>query len=297
MKQIKLKSSTPFFQDLSDDDKKKYFRKEFEQEGAFSNLFPGKDFVELETRESSVSLRNEILRLLLSKGIIKEKIELEKLHEEVSHAMKSYDLASGVNKVSQLFYENDDEFEKKYLNVIKMLYQNYLKFPFYFQKTPTIRIQCPKAENSNHYPRYHTDIGYGHPPQELNIWMPITKPGNEQKHAFRMIDLKDTRNILNRYNYDFALFINDAVNNKDLSKECDNYSREVATELDKTAVFDARCLHTGEVIENHTRVSMDIRIISVSDYESMRFRFQGAGKRKILFEPGQCYHMSSSDKL
>lgn len=61
--------------------------------------------------------------------------------------------------------------------------------------------------------------------------------------------------------------------------------------------FDSRCIHTGEPLMNHTRASIDIRIMPVEDYDNLEVEYQGLGRLKILYAPGQAYYPLSSDKL
>ena len=158
-------------------------------------------------------------------------------------------------------------------------------------------MHCPDGKNNNHYPRYHTDVGYGHPPQEINVWVPLTSPVGDQKHGFRMMGLDRTREILDTYNYSFKDFINDAITSKDFNEELDKDSPQVNTKFGESLIFDSRCLHTAEPMKLHTRVSIDIRIISVEDLQNEKFLFQGMGKKKILYKLGQAYDMRSSDTL
>ena len=285
--------------DVDARERQSYHRREFEGDGGYNALYPNKYQVELDSDHQSRVLRSEVIRLLIAKQVIAGglDVELEGLHEVIDDSMRDYDFPSGVNGVSQLFYDNDVQFEKSYIEYLKFLRQNYFQFPFYFQKTPTIRFQCPNAKNSHHYPRYHTDIGYGHPPQEINIWLPLTRPSGEQRHGLRLMDMEKTRNVLDRFDYDFPRFIDSAINDDHFSSECDTDADKVETAFGKTLTFDARCLHTGEALQAHTRVSMDIRIISVQAYEALEYRFQGAGRMKILYEPGECYHLLAIDDL
>jgi hypothetical protein len=80
-----------------------------------------------------------------------------------------------------------------------------------------------------------------------------------------------------------------------LSRYCDSISNAVDTPFGKVFAFDSRCVHTGEPLKEHTRASMDIRILPLSEYEKMHIQYQGSGRRKILFEPGYCYHDKNSD--
>jgi len=209
--------------------------------------------------------------------------------------MKAYNFDDGVNKITTYFYDTDETFAAVYFQYIKFLREHFLKEPFWFQATPTIRIHCPNAENSHHYPRYHSDISYGHPPEEINIWLPLTNL--QQGHSFRTLSVANSHNLLQPFAYDFGAFIHSAIHDKTFSKNCENQANPVITEFGKMLAFDSRCIHSGEPMQSHTRVSMDIRILPLSQYEKMKIEYQGSGRRKILFTPGNCYHALHSDQL
>ena len=279
--------------------KLEHYRREYEGVGVLSSFIGNSYKKNISTREISTKIRVKLEELLVDKNIINSRVDfkLEDLHTYIPKSMKTYDFNSGVNVISQKFYETDIEFRNLYLEFIKGLYNNFFHFPFYFQKTPTIRLHCPDAIKSNHYPRYHSDVGYGHPPQEINLWIPLTHPVKNQKHGFRLMGLDRTREILDKYNYNFKRFINDAIMSKDFNEELNKYSPQVDTKFGESLIFDSRCLHTGEALKSHTRVSIDIRIISVDELQSDKFLYQGQGKMKSLYEPGQAYDILSSDIL
>jgi len=170
------------FNNISDEKKSKYYKNYFESAGVFSGLdlirSSKLDKKDINTKSFSIKIREKIERLLHDKDLVSfnESVHLENMHKHLSKSVKAYDFNSGVNFISQQFYETDLEFRILYLDYIKELYDNFFHFPFYFQETPTIRLHCPDADFSHHYPRYHTDIGYGHPPQEINLWIPLTHP-------------------------------------------------------------------------------------------------------------------------
>lgn len=280
--------------ELTLEEKKALVKKTYQTKSLFQNLF-AHDSEEFHCKEFSHSFRAEINRILLENEIIEKSISLEKLHEYISDDMRAYNFDDGVNKISTYFYETDAQFKSVYHSYIRFLRENFLKQPFYFQETPTIRIHCPNAKNSNHYPRYHTDVNYGHPPEEINIWLPLTDVLSG--HCFRMMSFAESKKIIEKFDYDFSQLINSAINDKDFSAFCDNISQEVLTEFGNMLAFDSRCIHTGVPLEKHTRVSMDIRIIPVAQYEKMDVIYQGSGRRKILFAPGNCYHEKDSDHI
>lgn len=283
--------------DLSIEEKANLMRAEFEKKSRFENLFNGQSEVKISCEEFYQKFREKIGKLLVEKKIIDRlDFPLEELHLHIPQEMRDYNFNDGVNKISTLFYENDLEFSDIYFDFVKNFLRKKFDFPFYFQTIPTIRIHCPNAKNSDHYPRYHTDIQYGHPVQEINLWFAFTKPVGEQKHGFMMANIEDSLAIYREYDYHFNNLIKSAINDKGFTTRCQKICHEVDSTTEILA-FDSRCIHSGEPLLEHTRISIDVRIIPVEDYDKMPIIYQGAGRRKILFTAGECYHQLSSDKL
>ena len=119
--------------------------------------------------------------------------------------MTNYDFNSGVNGITKKLYDIDESFINTYYLFLQDLYKQ-LNFNFYFQATPTIRVHCPKAKNENHYPRYHNDVFYGHPPEELNVWFSLT----DNKHSgFNVINFDNSKN-----SHSFVINLLDYINRK-----------------------------------------------------------------------------------
>ncbi len=273
-----------------------FMHKKFQAKSRFQReLFT--DRIDLDCGEYAQKLRAEVLRLLSEKGIGVPGGDLENLHKHVSDDLKEYNFDDGVNKISTLLYDTDKSYLGVYHDMIKNCIQHHFPYPFYFQATTTIRIHCPNGRNSDHYPRYHTDVNYGHPPEEINIWIPLTSPVKPQYHGFRLTNLETTRKILTEFGYDFAPFIERAVSDKEFNHRISESAPEVKTPFGMMKAFDSRCIHTGEPLMNHTRASIDIRIMPVEDYDNLEVEYQGLGRRKILYAPGQAYYPLSSDKL
>lgn len=284
--------------ELSRGEKSALMREEFEKKSPFEILFPGQSTAKISCEKFYKKFRDKIEDLLVTKGVVKEiNFPLEELHLHVAQEMKDYNFNDGINKVTSLFYDNDEEFAQIYLDFVKEFLREKFDFPFYFQATPTIRIHFPNSKNADHYPRYHTDIGYGHPAAEINFWLNLTKPIGEQKHGFRVMPLDESLKIYRAHDYDFETLVKKAIESKEFNAECSIEAPEVDTATGEILVLDSRCYHSGEPLLNHTRISMDIRIISVADYEKLPIIYQGAGRMKVLFAPGGCYHNLSSDHL
>ncbi len=278
--------------DLSVEEKKAHLREIYTHKSHFQTVFNA-DKVEINLSSFSALFRDDITRLLVDKKILGKSAPLETLHQFLIPELQAYNFDDGVNKISSFFYETDMAFMKIYYQFIKFLRQEFLPEPFWFQATPTIRIHCPNAENNQHYPRYHSDISYGHPPEEINIWFPLT--ACLTGHGFRVLSIARSQQMLQRFDYDFAAFIQSAIHDKSFSADCDLLSQAITTEYGNMIAFDSRCIHTGEPLTAHTRVSIDIRILPLSQWQKMTFQYQGSGRRKILFEPGHCYHEKHSD--
>ena len=287
-------SQLPDLNTLSDVEKQSLTRDIYTKPGYFSTLFQT-NHIEIECAAFSNRFRAEIERLLHEKNIAPHCTQLETLHEHLSDEMRAYNFDDGVNKISTYFYETDKQFTQLYYQFIQFLRNTLLLEPFWFQATPTIRIHCPNAKNSHHYPRYHTDIGYGHPPEEMNLWMPLTHLLD--RHGFRRMSVAQSQQILEKFDYQFDAFIDQAIHNKTFSSHCDALSQPVSTPFGSLLAFDARCIHTGEPLRSHTRISIDIRITPISQFEKRAVNYQGLGRRRVLFQPGHCYHPVNSENL
>lgn len=288
-------SPLPNIHSLSDAERRTLVEKTFAKKSRFQTEFSS-DAVDLDCAQYSKTLKGEVVRLLEAKGVQVPGGVIEKLHETIAPELKDYNFNDGVNKVTTLLYDTDDAFAASYHAFVKSLTRHF-PYPFYFQATPTIRIHCPGGANANHYPRYHTDIGYGHPPEEINLWIPLTEAQPPQQHGFRRTTVKHSYDILSQFDFDFAPFIGRAVNDKPFNYSLNDIAPQVVTKFGQFTAFDSRCIHTGEPLEKHTRASMDIRIIPVKDFEALEVEYQGTGRRRMRYVPGHGYHILSSDKL
>ena len=230
----------------------------------------------------SIKFRNETIRILHKNKIINNEVtELEKIHEYINDkSLIDYDFESGVNGITKSLYEVDNKYMLLYHKFLKDLYDK-LGFDFYFQESPTIRVHCPNAKNQHHYPRYHSDCFYGHPPQEINIWFTLTSNKNS---GFYVIDSNNSKKWLDKYN------------SKEFNNKGDSLAFEVETNLDKIFLFDPLCIHTNQPRINDSRLSIDVRINPVENFVD---GYVGAGRMKAEFKPGGYfgYHKQSIKEI
>ena len=229
--------------------------------------------------------RKDLMRLLVERDIIGSSYEgLENLHLYVDKELFDYSMEKGVNSLTVNFYDTDDTFLEIYYDFLKDLKLE-LGFDFYFQATPTIRFHAPKVKNEFHYPIFHSDpLGYGHPPEEINIWFSLTK--NEYS-GFYVIDVDKSKEWLASYNFDSERFKNEASNARDIHDDFNqkgfSLAKEVESSIECIYLFDSSCIHTNVPREEETRISMDIRINPVDKFVD---GYIGHGNMKAEFKPG-----------
>lgn len=289
-------TAKPNIHELNSDVRAYHYRQMFADGGRFHALFSA-DARTFPAGGHARHLRAEIIRLLKAKEMPGIPEPLETLHERIPQEWRDYSYDGGINKITFSLYETDEAFERSYLDFIKEILIPVFPFPFYFQKTLTIRTHCPKSEGSDFYPRYHTDVGYGHPPQSINIWMPLTTPVAPQQHGFRVMGMQATRRVLEEFDYDFERFNDCAVKDKMFNLSLNAFAPQVDTPFGDLLAFDARSIHTVEPLQNHTRFSIDLRILAVEDFESCQVEYQGTGRKRIRFMPGIAYYPKPSNEL
>lgn len=238
--------------------------------------------------------KKDIIRLLKNKKVVSDKFwYLENIHNEIlDNSLLDYEFNSGVNGITKKLYETDEIFIKNYHKFIKDLYKK-LKFNFYFQSIPTIRVHCPNAKNENHYPRYHNDCFYGHPPQETNIWLSLT---NNNHSGFNVIDFKNSCDWIEQNDNDFDKFIEKSINDKEFTTKGNMMSIEVKADTNSIFCFNSMCIHTNQPRKIDSRVSIDVRINPVKNFVD---GYVGKGRMKAEFRPGGKfgYHKKSVKEL
>lgn len=236
-----------------------------------------------------VNFRDTIIEELLKKNLINEKLfskhgrKLEKLHLSLNDEYKNLD-ESEQNKISISFYETSKNINNLYVKFIKDIISPYFKDPVYYQAVPTFRFHFPNQLGYNWKDRYHTDIMLGHPPYEINIWLPFTK--TYDSNSIRITPYEESMNFLKSCNYDFELFAEQVQYNDEISDMLRKSSNAINMNYGQFIMFDPRCLHcTQHNITNDTRVSMDIRIITKEELRKYSRQYRTTGRKKMLFTP------------
>jgi hypothetical protein len=282
---------------------KDHYRKAYSAEGRLEKMFGTsiKYISQMNCDNASISnwskrFISEIKRVMIKNGAINSyDFDLKDMHDYVSNELIDF-THDGMSELGKMFYDFDSEFISNYHEFIKWLSNDVLDFDFYFQATPTIRFNCSGASlktpkgNLFPFPKYHTDLEYGHPPQEINLWWSFTD--NDQT-GFEVANLENSKKWYESYDFDLDKFTKISCSN---SSEFHDYGSSISQEVKSNEIllFDARCIHSAiERNDNTTRVSMDIRINPVEDFTWPTIDgnpvYTGKGRVRAEFKPGGRY--------
>jgi hypothetical protein len=145
---------------------------------------------------------------------------------------------------------NDIGFLETYRQFVRFIQDEIVGEPVVYQRLPSLRIQYPGRTS---YGVMHTDREYNHPPEEINIWVPIT-------------EVRGTASM---------------VIESDFGKG--DYA-PVEMSYGQLVMFDSGLTH-GNVIneEGYTRMSFDLRVIPRRIYRDGKGTFSAtAGKEFSL---------------
>lgn len=206
---------------------------------------------------------------------------LDQLHLRIPEQARVLD-STQINPFSTTFYENSAKFRNCYREFVQGIVNDSIGASCYYQAVPTLRFHFPDPEGFGERPQWHADIMLGHPPGEINIWVPITPAvnGNTISILHRGVSVE----LLEAVEHDYRLF------DGRFDSECSAKSLPVEMSPGSYLIFDPRCIHaTQKNVTPSTRVSMDFRIIPVAVYERLRRGYEGGGRNPMPFAPGHYY--------
>ena len=272
----------------------KYLKEDFYNSVYFENKF--KDNIKIIDVKGTEKLSEIFLKKLNNLLSTNYTIgEIENLHRNIDEDYKIYDQIFAINKISTFFYDMPDSFIQEYFKILKLKVRSVIGEDFYFQKNPTLRLQMPHKTAEPMYPFYHSDIQLGHPPYEINLWIPLNHPSLNEGYGFSISSLKDSIEIFEKYNFDVDKMSKDG--RKDIPNLLDPISKLQNFEYGQAVLFDTRCLHSGKIMSDHTRVSIDVRITPVKLFKKFNHEYQGTGRKKTIFKPGGGYNINSIDNI
>lgn len=275
------------------------FRTEYERGSRIADEPRGQKIFRYDTARHPFAA--EMTRLLVDKGLLtgaaaSSPPPLERLHEALSPDVMALD-AGELNDVSRRFYDNDERFTQVYERFLaEVVGPQVVGGDFVFQTTPTIRFHFPHQAGFRWRPRYHTDVMLGHPPQEINLWLPVA--GASGNASMRIAPMNESVALCKRLDLDFERLARGVQDNVALAGQCEAMSTPVELSYGQFLAFDSRCLHATQYNDtNWTRISLDFRAVPLADYEAIRLKYRGTGRRQMLFRRGEYYDPRTSRDL
>ncbi len=279
---------TPIF---SSDSDKNFFYQDLVETNIMKEVFKS-DRIKLKYDYKKFDFQKAVIKNLISLGIIKKKDfveinnDLSRLHEILSDREKNLD-EHELNGVTRKFYEFDDKLQMLYVNFLTNVISPIFPNKIFYQKNPTFRFSFPQNKDK-FIKRYHSDIMLGHPPRELNIWINITDVFST--NSLRIMNLKKSLSLLKKCDMNFEIFAERVQYDELFQKELKKNSCSLEMSYGYFTIFDSRCFHcTQQNRTDRTRVSMDIRIIQDTDFELLKRKYIGTGRKRSKFVPGEYY--------
>ena len=287
-----------------------YYETQYSETSNFQKIF-GSEFINYCTKDSkhwNSLFRFALQDFLIDEKVIEYKSELKNLHNEIDEKYFSFSTLGEQNnsrpKISDLGFDFVLREKNLYYSFLKWIREIVVKKNFYFQKTPTIRFHIPGIEKKLALPAWHSDSFFGHSPKEINFWFGLT----DNKHSdFWLNSLDSSRKWFQEYSYDRELWKNICFsNNQEFIERGFSKAFEISDIYNNLAIFDSRCIHAVDYRSERdptTKITMDIRIILVDDYEWLLIKnqpvFVGDGIKKAEFRPGSKYgyHEKSIEEL
>ena len=245
-----------------------------------------------------LNFKNAIISELISKEIVSESIfekydyNLDELHLCLKDDITSLD-NSEQNIISISFYETSKKIQEIYVKFISDIISPIFEEKIHYQVVPTFRFHFPNQKGYEWKDRYHTDIMLGHPPYELNIWLPFTKVFDT--NSMRLTSLNDSMQIYKICNNNFEKLAEKCQYDDDFIALLSSKSSPLNMEYGEFIIFDPKCLHcTQHNTTNKTRISMDIRIMLENNFDKYSREYKTTGRKKMLFSPGHYFSKVSA---
>jgi hypothetical protein len=191
-------------------------------------------------------------------------------------------------------YDLSDKLFETYLKILREELRSFLNFDFYYQSQITTRIQTPHKSAKSFYPFFHSDIQLGHPPFMINVWIPLTELDASEKHGFALASLCDSMEVFSSNGFEISS-IN--ANRSTINNRLAPFAVSPTVPAGSVMLFDARKFHSTLPLKDHTRASIDVRLMPAEIAANSANIYKGLGRRKIEFSPGKAYSAESIDAL
>lgn len=267
------------------------FKKEIKKASSFSDFFLPEGIQYLSYNTALFPFRKLLINKLKKENLllkdIPDDISLDNLHLYIDKKNQNMDF-SNQTPVAIALYEMGDDFNQLYKKFLKDVVREIIGESFYYQKTTNFRVFFPHSKGYQGKTNFHTDSMIGHPPQEINLWLPLSQCTDSA--SLSIMSLEKSKQLLEKCNYNFEHFNFKSTDNDANFIYCNENSKPINVNYGQFVLFDSRCVHGAtDNKTDRTRVSFDIRIILKRDYDTARVNYIGTGRKKVKFLLGEYY--------
>jgi hypothetical protein len=212
--------------------------------------------------------------------------DLATLHQFVRPEDQQLD-AFQVNAVTRAFYETPPARAMLFARLASEVVAPAVGGPVYRQANMTLRFHFPEdADAAGRRNVFHTDLMLGHPPQMLNVWIPVSS--TDAGNTLLLVDLDTSRRVMLDHDFDFEAIATRVQYDDAFYGDLMRAAEAIVMTPGELLLFDARCLHAGQVnVSDRTRVSTDLRVLTTSALERLRKPYESGGRRVLRFLPGE----------
>lgn len=209
--------------------------------------------------------------------------DLAALHEMIPKALQTR-AEKGINGASCRVDQGTPELIRVYHGFVQHLAESSFREDLVFEATPQLRFHFPVPARDLHRRAdgrlacQHSDIMFGDYFEQTNCWLPITDcHGTNALHIASLAPSIDyIKEFIRAKNLDLAgfyssreTFFGELNDNERFHASVHEACTSLSMRYGELLAFDPRCLHaTAENVERTTRVSVDFRVMTVSEYES-----------------------------
>lgn len=240
-----------------------------------------------------IDLRGEVARIVKARGFTSSAGPLETLHRRVNPAYQ------GWGPFSKLSLDDPcvqwKGFEEAYLALARFLASDVFRYDLYVEAAPKLRFHFPGSapdryrSRTGHLLGHHVDTFFNDHFEQVNVWVPLTTCFGT--NTIQLTTLTQSLEALDAFgatfDYDLDVWGHEGRNRFYLWLR-DNPAWEervlaacqpADAQFGELLLFDGRCIHaTAENRDDHTRVSIDFRVLAVTDFESIAARYAAAGR-------------------
>ena len=244
----------------------------------------------LNLKKYTLELEDYVVKYLYNNNFTtKKNIKLENIHKYISVENQKQGSQTDItrNELTAVFFQKEKKFFDIYLAMINEVKKKF-EFKFLFQKDPFLRFNFPsKSKVDTFLP--HVDLCIGHPPGEINFWLPVTDV--LYNNSLLVSNFEESMIFFGKFGFNFMEY--EKVYNKKILNDANKILKPFISNKGNAIVFDSRVMHKTILNKSQkTRVSLDFRILPLK-FEKIAKMYRGTGYKRQRFTRGKYYNKKS----